>query len=161
MTSDKKLRFLKVTLLHLDDLLELRVASAERALIAPTSDWLAEAAHLPFAFSFGIFAADHPVGLVSVIDPRLIDDDDDVSHYQPDCLYLWRLMVDHRHRGSGYGTAAVTFVGDLARCLGTSGVSLTTMDREPGNALDFYLRIGFTPTGRRLHEEIELMLTVA
>lgn len=160
MVPDKRLRFLKVTLLHLDDLLELRVAPAERALIAPTSDWLAEAAHLPDALSFGIFAVDQPVGLVSVIDPRLIDEDDDASQYQPDCLYLWRLMVDHRHRGSGYGTAAVTFVRDLARCLGLSGVSLTTMDQEAGNALDFYMRIGFTPTGRRIHEEIELSLTV-
>jgi diamine N-acetyltransferase len=49
--------------------------------------------------------------------------------------------------------------GLLARAAaaGFSGMSLTTKDKADGNALAFYLNLGFVPSGRRLRGEIELV----
>lgn len=152
-----KLDFLMLTEGQLDGLMSLRVAKDEEHLIAPVAEWLAEAAFTPDAISYGIYASRKPVGLLSLIDPRLIDEDDDMSHFQADCLFVWRVMTDYRCRRQGYGKAAMQFIIDYARCIGLDGVSLTTMDQEKGNALPFYERLGFQPTGRRIDNEIELV----
>jgi diamine N-acetyltransferase len=44
-----------------------------------------------------------------------------------------------------------------AAAAGFSGMSLTTKDKADGNALAFYLNLGFVPSGRRLRGEIELV----
>lgn len=152
-----KLNFLLVTQGQLDALMTLSVAQDENHLIAPVPDWLAEAAYMQEAISYGIYAAQEPIGLMSLIDPRLIDEDADSSHFQSDCLYVWRIMIDHRQRDQGYGTAAMQFIMNYAQCIGLAGVSLTTMDQERGNALPLYQSLGFAPTGRRLCGEIELI----
>ena len=131
----------------------LSVAEADRHLIAPNAVWLAEAALTPDARTFCV-VGDGPVGLVSLIDPRVVDEDD---HFTPDCLYVWRLMVDASARRSGHGARIVQFVKDYAQLVGLSGVTLTTMDRHPNNALPFYEGQGFTQTGRRLQGEAELI----
>lgn len=151
------LNFLLVSMDQLDALMSLRVAGDEKHLIAPVSVWLAEASYLPDAITYGIYEGETPVGLISLIDPRLIDEDDDKSSFQADCLYVWRVMIDHRQRARGYGTAALDFAMNYARCIGLKGLSLTTMDQEVGNALIFYEGLGFAPTGRRIDGEIELV----
>jgi len=136
----------------------LGVREDERELIAPNPEWIADAAFVDDAVSYGVFSAGEAVGLLSLIDPRLIaDEDDGRDRFQSDCLYLWRLMVDRRHRGRGYGRAAIEFAARYAALTGLAGVSLTTMDRIPGNALALYRALGFEPTGRRLDDEIELV----
>ncbi|WP_420345527.1 GNAT family N-acetyltransferase [Pelagibius sp.] len=107
--------------------------------------------------SFGLFAGGRAVELISLVDPRLVEDTEDREHFQSDCLFVWRVMVDRTQQGRGYGTQAIHFACNYARLVGLQGVSLTTMDQEAGNALPFYERLGFHPTGRRLDGEIELV----
>ncbi len=147
------LRFLPLCDTILRPLSTLSVAEDETHLIAPTDRWLREAMEARRARTFGVFA-DGPVGLISLVDPRV---EDDTDHFQMDCLYIWRIMVDHRARGQGHGRAIMGFVRHYATLTGLSGVSLTTKDREPANARAFYERLGFAPTGRRLAGEIELV----
>ena len=156
-----KLNFLLVSLHQLDALIPLRVAKSEAHLISPVSDWLVEASYLPQAISYGIYEGQTPVGLISLIDPRVIVDENDKETFQPDCLYVWKVMIDHRQRAKGYGTAAMDFAMNYARCIGLGGLSLNTTDQEAGNALPFYQRLGFAPTGRRICGEMELVLREA
>lgn len=156
MAAAPKLNFLKVTRRTVFDLSELKVKPEERHLIAPNAEWLADVAHASYAISFGIFEGEIAVGLISLIDPRLMDAEDQ-EDFQSDCLYVWRVMISGDQRGAGYGSAALAFAQDYARLIGLAGVSLTTKDREPANALSFYLGLGFTPTGRRIDDEIELI----
>lgn len=138
----------------------LRVAASQSHLIAPNPEWLAEAAFVDESLSFGIVANQTPAGLISVIDPRATEPPapGDDTQFHRDCLYIWRLMIDHRYQGRGLARAAIASATGLARAMGLSGITLTTMDREPGHALGLYQRLGFGPTGRRLDGEIELML---
>ncbi|WP_425038034.1 GNAT family N-acetyltransferase [Primorskyibacter sp. S187A] len=151
-----KLEVIKITGDTLDDFVGLKLRDNEAALIAPVPEWLAEAAYEPCALTFGLGQAGKAVGLISVVDPRLIAQDEQ-DDFQSGCLYVWRVMVDSAARGQGIGRAALAFAEGYARLIGLKGVSLTTADKKPGNALIFYEGLGFQPTGRRLHDEIELI----
>lgn len=140
----------------LDALLALSVRDAETHLLTPVPDWIPEALFTPVSVTFGVYADETAVGLLSLVDPRLIDDGD-TEHFQSDCLYVWRVMIDQSHRAQGYGTAALSFAKDYAQLIGLDGLSLTTKDRAEHNAMPLYRALGFTPSGRRLDGEIELV----
>lgn len=137
-------------------LASLRVRDEERHLIAPNAPRLERAERTAEALTYGMHRDDRPFGLVFLIDPRLPAIGEEAGHVQADCLYVWRLMIDREHRGRGHGRAAIDFAKAYAQLIGLGGVSLTTKDRAPLNALPLYLGEGFEPTGRRLDDEIEL-----
>lgn len=150
-----RLNFRQLSRYTLSPLTKLTLRADETHLIASPPDWLADAVFSPVSITYGIFAGETAVGIISLIDPRVIEDDKE--HFQEDCLYVWRVMIDQNHRAQGFGTQAITFAKDYAQLIGLKGVSLTTMDRAAGNALPLYETLGFTPTGRRLDDEIELV----
>ncbi|SIS66086.1 GNAT family N-acetyltransferase [Neptunomonas antarctica] len=151
------LQFLMLSPEILDSLLSLKIPDNEAHLISPNAEWIAEAAFMSKSITYGLFWRKQPVGLISLIDPRLLDQDDDNDHFQGDFLYVWRLMIDQHHRRQGYGRSAIRFAQSYAQLIGQKGVSLTTMDRASLNALPLYQSMGFEPTGRRLDDEIELI----
>lgn len=152
------LSFIKVNSHNVCELSTLKVNWQQQHLIDPNAFWLAEVLADSDSLSFGIYELNVPVGLITVFDPRTLDEEDD--HFQPDCLYLYRLMIDSAHQGRQLGTCAVKFSQQLATILGLRGVSLTTMASEEGNALNFYLSLNFSPTGRQLEGETELLWLV-
>jgi len=153
--------FVQLARNNVDALSMLKVRAAEKHLVTANPEWIAQAAFEQVSATFGVFENDVAVGLISLVDPRLFDDEADREDLQTDCLYVWRVMMDQHHRGKGLGTAAMNFVRDYAVLLGLQGVSLTTKDREAANALAFYEGLNFKPTGRRLDGEIELVWRVA
>ncbi len=155
--QESSLAFLRLCRANIDDVQGLKIHDKERRLIAPVPEWIAQAAFVDESLSFGLFAGEQAVGLLTLIDPRLFESDKDREPFQIDCLYVWRVMVDRDHRGLGFGTQAIQFARGYAGLVGLKGVSLTTRDDEPGNALPLYKNLGFTPTGRRLEGEIELV----
>ncbi|GAL24723.1 hypothetical protein JCM19239_7323 [Vibrio variabilis] len=68
---------------------------------------LAEASHNSDSISYGIYLENQPAGLISIIDPRIIEKEDD--HFQKNHLYIWRVMIDHRFQGKGLGEQAIQF----------------------------------------------------
>jgi GNAT superfamily N-acetyltransferase len=64
--------------------------------------------------------------------------------------FLWKLLIDHRLQGRGYGTAIVRHVAELVRAEGATELR-TSYNPEPGNPWPFYERLGFRPTGE--HDE--------
>ena len=153
----KQLQFLMLAPETLDSLLSLKIPDDEAHLISSNAEWIADAAFMSESITYGIFLGKEPVGLISLIDPRLLDKDDENAHFQGDCLYVWRLMIDQHHRRQGYGRSAIMFAQSYAQLIGQKGVSLTTMDKAPLNALPLYQSMGFEPTGRRLDDEVELV----
>ncbi len=143
---------------NVNELMAMRVRDGERHLIAPNAEWIAQAAHVSEAITYGVFFEDRAVGLISLVDPRLVENDEARAEFRPECLWVWRLMVDREHRGRGFGAAAIGHARRYATLSGLDAVSLTTKDTEPDNAVGFYERLGFQPTGRRIDGELELLL---
>jgi diamine N-acetyltransferase len=72
---------------------------------------------------------------------------------------LWRLNIAGDAQRSGCGRFAVQAVAAEARRRGNEVLS-TAYVAGPQSPLDFYLRLGFRPTGRSLHNQFELTAEV-
>jgi diamine N-acetyltransferase len=79
--------------------------------------------------------------------------DDTVGPY-----YLWRLLIDHRWQGRGYGRATIDAVADYVRAKPNGQVLLTSCKAGDGSPQPFYLHYGFTKTGTVMWDEDLLSL---
>jgi len=83
-------------------------------------------------------------------------DDDLVGPY-----YLWKLLIDHPSQHRGYGTATLDAVVGYVRTRPGADVLYTSCADGPGSPRGFYLRYGFTDTGRIMWDENLLVLDLA
>jgi RimJ/RimL family protein N-acetyltransferase len=60
--------------------------------------------------------------------------------------FLWKLLIDERHQGRGYGFEVVRQIAELVRSEGATDL-LTSYVPENGGPAGFYERLGFAPTG--------------
>jgi diamine N-acetyltransferase len=146
-----------VTLRPVDDVgldvaTALRVAPGQERFVDGVADSLAEAAAHPRARPWPrvIVADEVPVGFL-----MLADGAEAGNGIIPWPHYLWRMLIDGRYQGRGYGRAALDLVVDHLR--GRSGADLLVTSVVPGEGspYGFYLRYGFRPTGEWFdHEEV-------
>ena len=89
------------------------------------------------------------VGFVMISDniPEPIPDDQ-VGPY-----YLWRLLIDEAVQGRGYGSGTIDAVVDYLRSRPNAEILYTSCADGPGSPKGFYLRYGFTETGRVIWDE--------
>lgn len=126
----------------------LQVAPGQRGFVAPNAVSFAEALFEPKAWYRAIVADGVPVGFVMV---ELGEDDPP---------FLWRLMVDHRYQGLGYGRRAIGLLVDHLRT--RPGVTELLTSWVPGDAGPerFYLDLGFEPTGEIDESEVVARLAL-
>ena len=132
-------------------LVKLDVMPEQQCFVASNAISIAQAAYEPLGRPLGMYAKGEPVGFLLVFDARR-DPDEPANQ-----LYVWRLMVDHRHQGKGYGRRAMQWVVDEARRLGYAEVGLSHWDAD-GHAGPFYEKHGFAYTGRIKDNEREMVL---
>jgi diamine N-acetyltransferase len=72
--------------------------------------------------------------------------------------YLWKLLIDERFQGRGYGTATIDAVVDYLGTRPGADVLYTSCAAGDGSPRGFYLRYGFTDTGRIMWGENVLAL---
>ena len=86
------------------------------------------------------------VGFVMISDgipaERLAADHDIVGPY-----FLWRLLIDERFQGRGYGAATIDAVVAYLQSRPGADVLWTSCKAGPGSPQPFYLRYGFVLTG--------------
>ena len=66
---------------------------------------------------------------------------------------IWRLNVAGQHQGRGYGRVAVQGIIDEARRRGEERLTVMWTPGE-GSPQEFYLKVGFAPTGQEFHGQI-------
>src|SRR6478672_3596088 len=90
----------------------LSVTEDQANYVAGVAESIEEAAQLPDAMPWyrAIYADDVPVGFVMISDGITVDNPDYVGPY-----YLWRLLIDHRFQGRGYGTATLDLIVEHVR----------------------------------------------
>ena len=137
-------RLRELTPANRDVVLALSVLPEQLPFVGTVAGALTEAAHYPQANPWyrAIYVGEEPVGFVMIswnCVPR-----------PPEIIgpwFLWKLLIDHRFQGQGYGSEAVRVVAELishagARELLTS--CFLDLDGSPG---PFYARLGFVATG--------------
>jgi histidinol dehydrogenase len=130
-----------ITTDNVDRLIRLKVKPEQEDLVASVAASLAQAAYRPAGRPLAIYADDTPVGLLLLWDSRR--DDEEPS----DELYIWRILIDARHQGRGYGSAAIRWTIEEGRRIGVAQIGLSHQPGE-GNAGPFYARLGFVHTGK-------------
>jgi lactoylglutathione lyase len=151
--SEARVSLREVDAGNLHAVLRLAVSEAQRAFVAPNAWSLAEAHFHPEAWFRAIYADETPVGFLMLHDEELLP-----TPRQRGFYLLWRLMVDARHQGLGYGRRALGLLVDHVRTRPRAQTLLASCLPGPGSPEPFYRRLGFRPTGREVHGEIELAL---
>lgn len=126
-----------VTKDNLDAVLMLEVNDGQKGFVSSAAESLAQAyVYQETAFPFAVYNDDRVVGFIMM------------GYYEEKKYYtLWKLMIDRRHQGRGYGKAAlelgVAFLKERFRAKEIyTGVI-------PGNstAKNLYRSVGFEDTG--------------
>ncbi len=126
-----------VTVKNVREVCALRVAPAQEQFVTANAVSLAEAQFYEHAWFRAAYAGDDElVGFVMLWD----------SISDPGYM-LWRLMIDERHQGRGYGRQVVLAVIDYVRTRpGATSLAVGARAGEGGPA-SFYESLGFVATG--------------
>lgn len=131
------------------DCVSLTVSQEQRQFIASNAFSLAQAAYEPECTPLAVYAGETMVGFVMyVLDP------DDGN------WWIYRLMIDAKHQGNGYGRAALDLA--IAR-IKRPNCNKVVISIEPANdvARRLYEARGFRATGAQINGEDVLELAIA
>ncbi len=131
----------EVNAANAEAVLALRVAEAQRHLVASNERSIAQAHFEQAAWFRAIYADEEPVGFLMLHDESLRAEPREAGY-----LVLWRMMLDARYQGLGFGRQAMHIL--IAHARTRPGVTRlqTSWRTEDGNAGGFYRKIGFVPT---------------
>jgi diamine N-acetyltransferase len=115
-------------------------------MIGHFEDAIADAKACPRYWSVHDSGTGQLVGFVMISDnipaETLAADDDIVGPY-----FLWRLLIDHRFQGRGYGAATIDAVIRYVRTRPGAETLLVSCEAGEGSPQPFYLHYGFRKTG--------------
>ena len=119
----------------------LRVTPAQERFVSSVSDSLLEAAEEPDgrAIYWAVYDDENPVGFA------MISDEVGAPGYIPQ--YLWKLLIDERYQGRGFGTATLDLIAEYFRRRPDVEVMWTSAGQGEGSPVTFYERYGFERTG--------------
>lgn len=130
---------------NLDALVALPPRPGEPATVAPVVYSLAEAYVTPTAWPRAVLDGDDVIGFVMAN----FDPDNEIAAFRAG---VWRLNVADAARGRGAGRYAVQQVAEEARRRGADAITVLWEPGESGPQ-EFYLTLGFEPTGEELFGE--------
>ena len=112
-----------------------------------------------YAFPFGIYDGEIPVGFL-MIGFDIDDYWEDAPEIAKGNYNLWRLMIDKKYQGKGYGKEAVKLALDYIRTKPCGEAEFCWLSYEPENkvAADLYRSFGFEETGEMDGEELIAVL---
>ncbi len=127
----------EVTRENLGEILRLKVAEAQNKFVAPNSVSIAQAHFYPDEAWFrAIYADETPVGFL------MLEDEPAKASY-----FLWRLMVDDKYQGMGFGRRAIELLVEHVKTRPNATKLLTSCVPGKGSPFGFYKNLGFEPTG--------------
>ena len=127
---------------------DLSVGKAQEHFVTSTAISLAEAGVYPQAWCRAIEVPG--VGLVGFV---MLHDTTDEPGYM-----LWRLLVDQRFQGRGYGRAAVRAVADYVRERPGAQHLKVGARRGTGSPRAFYESLGFAATGEVIDGDEDVLV---
>ena len=135
--------FRPVTRENFSAVIELTVTPEQEEFVSPNLYSLAETYVEPTWTPLAIYAGDQLVGFA------MFGRDDATGQW-----WIMRYLIDTRHQGRGYGTAALPLLIDLI--VERHGCNELFLGYDPSNevAKRLYARMGFVPTGEMLEGEI-------
>ena len=145
------------------DIIELEVHESQRKFVSDNKMSIVDAYGAMTgggnAFPLGIYDDDSPVGFLMI--------GFDVDEYWEDypeiavgSYNIWRLMIDRRYQGRGYGKAAMKLALEFIRTYPCGKAEKCWLSYEPDNhaAEKLYRSFGFVPNGEKDGDEVIAVL---
>ncbi len=145
----------RITRRNLGAILRLKVKPKQEFLVATNAKSIAQAHFYREAWYRAIYLGDTPIGFVLLVDRTLKYKR--IKQKNP-TLYLWRLMIDGKYQGKGYGREAVELVINHLKTRPNAKEITLHHEQTEGNAGLFYEKLGFKLTGKVEHNELERKL---
>lgn len=145
------------------DILKLHVFEKQKSFVAGNDISIIEAYTTitgnGYAFPFGIYEDDTPVGFL-MIGYDTDDYWDDAPSIAKGNYNLWRLMIDSNYQNKGYGKEAVRLALEFIKTFLCGEANYCWLSYEPENeaASQLYRSFGFAETGERDGEELIAIL---
>ncbi len=167
----EELHLEKVTWDNYHALLNLHVNKEQRDFVASNKDslvhaYLAMADERKQVFPFGICKGKKAVGFLMIGYDIGEDDGTEPSAdwFLRNSYFIWRLMIDRRYQGNGYGREAMKLALDFIRTFPAGDAKYCWLSYEPENevAKKLYLSFGFVehPEHYVKGEEMPAVLTL-
>ena len=144
---EQKVHFEKITWDNYSKIVKLRVtkeqdnfvARNERSLIHA---YIALSGGEMVPYPFGIYLGKKPVGFVMI---GYNGYEDGEPEFMKNTYFIWRLMIDKRYQGKGYGRQALTQALDFIRTFPCGKSDICWLSYEPENevAKKLYASFGF------------------
>jgi N-acetyltransferase len=147
---------------NVNAVLKLEPGANGLRMVATNGNSIAQATYCKNARQFGVLRPAHGdqpalmVGYLLLWDPSL-----HAQNIEPiDQLYVWRLMIDFKHQGKGFGAQVLRKVQSMATTMeGINKVSLSHQLLEH-NPKPFYESLGFVSTGVIEDDEAQMIWKV-
>ena len=143
------LRLVEIDRYNYLSVLDLSVSSEQKSLVASNQYSLAQAYVQPECVPLALYAENKPIGFAMYS----LDEND--HQY-----WIYRLMIDQRYQGVGYGREAMKLLIERIRELMDDEHKRIYISFEPENeiAKSLYESLGFVPDGRILYGEVVYFL---
>ncbi len=149
------------------DIVDLKVAEDQEEFVASNSDSIIDAYTTIgtgcSAFPFGIYDDEEPVGFLMIAHNMEafceVCGDDTPDSLKNNYLF-WRLMVDEKFQGKGYGKAGIKLALDFIKTWPCGKAEYCVISYEPENeaAKNLYASFGFEENGEMADEEVVAVL---
>ena len=159
------LQIKKVDAKHIWELVELKVREDQTEFVASNTVSLLEAYTTVtaggFALPFGVYDGETPVGFLML--GYDCADWENAPKIAAGNYCLWRLMIDQRYQGRGYGKKAMELALAHIRTMPCGDAAYCWLSYEPENtgARALYRSMGFAENGEMDGDEVVAVLPLA
>lgn len=149
------LNYRKITDENLNEVIKLSdtLTEGQKQCVAPNVYSIAEGSVNENAYYKGIYLDNTPIGFFMVSIPT----EDMIKKGEETDFFLWRFMIAYDYQRKHYGSQVLDHIVTIAKSKGYKKM-LTSCHMGEVSPYDFYIKYGFTDTGRVDHGEQVLEL---
>jgi len=157
------LKLKKINRKNVGEILKLEVFDNQKSFVATNNISIIEAyiaiTENNDVFTFGIYKDDTPIGFL-MIGFDVNTDDEDTPRIAKGNYNIWRLMIDKKFQGKGFGKKAIELALKFINTFPCGIAKYCWLSYESGNdiARRLYQSVGFVETDEKDGEEIVAIL---
>ena len=153
------LKLKKINRNNIGEILKLEVFDNQKSFVATNNSSIIEAyiasTENNDVFTFSIYKDDTPIGFL-MIGYDVNSDDEDAPMIAKGNYNIWRLMIDKKFQGKGFGKKAMDLALDFINTFpcGTAKYCWLSYESDNEVARELYKSVGFVETDEKDGEEI-------
>ena len=157
------LKLKKINRNNIVEILKLEVFDNQKSFVATNNSSILEAyialTENNHVFTFGIYKDDTPIGFL-MIGFDVDSDDEGAPRIAKGNYNIWRLMIDKKFQGQGFGKEAMDLALEFVNTFpcGTAKYCWLSYESDNDVARQLYKSVGFVETNEKDGEEIVAIL---